>query len=650
MHVQSVGNSNNVNNFQTVETLERRTGGGDPDAAYVALQSDNALFNTLNRNPTGDVTAAFKQEFAAAASDPAAFHALLQSSFGDSYDRTAAEELRQQALRGDFSWLPDVRFVDGETLQGANGAYDAASGTVLLNADLLGNTALLSRTYAEEVGHHLDTLLNGSDAVGDEGEIFRRLLFGEKLSATQLATIRAENDHGTIVVDGKELQVEFWGPLAGVGKWASKAADSAVDFVKDVGESAVDAVSDAGTAVADFVGGGVKAVSRGVAEVASRVYEALRVAWDTGSNWVSDVYDVVEDAVKATGNSVARAARQAWEALVEHARQLWDNVRFTAEALWTFGRDVVTNLAEGDFAGAWEACKTAFDDIVFKLPGRLMSDALDLLDGVVLATIELIPIAPVRDAMRDQAERLLESARTVVMGVHDTWVGISRNLFEAGGDIAEGLGKLAVLDPEGFSDIGNGLLKVVQTPVDAAVFLTAKAASAIQTSLHLEPPGRELTDAEVARLRPIFGDSIDYDQVRVKEGNAGVFSTNARPFVLGNTIYLKNDDDEGLLEHEMVHVWQHQNGGTDYMSEAVLADMKGGAYEWGPDVPQVPFGELGPEQQAEFIEDAAIEGAFTVTPPAFPPDYEPRAGVTLDELNAYLTEAVRLLRSGNGTP
>ena len=41
--------------------------------------------------------------------------------------------------------------------------------------------------------HHLDTLLNTENTVGDEGEMFRRLLGGEKFDEDQLAAIRADN-------------------------------------------------------------------------------------------------------------------------------------------------------------------------------------------------------------------------------------------------------------------------------------------------------------------------------------------------------------------------------------------------------------------------------------------------------------------------
>ena len=56
--------------------------------------------------------------------------------------------------------------------------------------------------YTEEAGHALDQIINqGKDAEGDEGALFQKTLLGEKLGATEIAKLKAENDHG--VLQGK---------------------------------------------------------------------------------------------------------------------------------------------------------------------------------------------------------------------------------------------------------------------------------------------------------------------------------------------------------------------------------------------------------------------------------------------------------------
>src|SRR5688572_2732103 len=74
---------------------------------------------------SADVQATFRQQFGELAADPKKFHDTLRTVFGEGYDAKQAESYRQKALAGDFSWLPPVKWVSAETLQGANGAYDS---------------------------------------------------------------------------------------------------------------------------------------------------------------------------------------------------------------------------------------------------------------------------------------------------------------------------------------------------------------------------------------------------------------------------------------------------------------------------------------------------------------------------------------------
>jgi Ca2+-binding RTX toxin-like protein len=66
----------------------------------------------------------------------------------------------------------------------------------------------------EEIGHKLDRVLNGSvDSPGDEGAIFRSLVTGQRLSPEMWAGLRAEDDHATILLDGKQIAIEKEDPI-----------------------------------------------------------------------------------------------------------------------------------------------------------------------------------------------------------------------------------------------------------------------------------------------------------------------------------------------------------------------------------------------------------------------------------------------------
>jgi hypothetical protein len=192
------------------------------------------------------------------AQDPAAFKNLLSTSFGDAYDSEKAEGIRQKVLRGDMSWLPKVKYVDDASLPSGCGAYDKASGTVYLSERLRGQPTAAVEVFSEEVGHHLDAQLNTKDSPGDEGEIFRRTLSGESLSARRLAEIRSEDDRGVVRIDGREVEVEYF-----FGKVFKKIGGAIKKGIQKVGGAVAKVAKGVGSAVKK-VGGVVKKVGQGL--------------------------------------------------------------------------------------------------------------------------------------------------------------------------------------------------------------------------------------------------------------------------------------------------------------------------------------------------------------------------------------------------
>ena len=175
----------------------------------------------------------FKDNIKALAGDKSEFHQFMKTVYGDRYDPNIVETLRNKALSGDFDFLPKVKFVGSDSLRGNHAAYDAKSGTIYLNENLKADPEKLAAYYAEEAAHHIDTLFGKGDAKGDEGEMFRRVLSGEALTQTQINEIRAENDTGTIVVDGKEIEVEF-GLFSKIKKGLKKIGRALENSVKSV--------------------------------------------------------------------------------------------------------------------------------------------------------------------------------------------------------------------------------------------------------------------------------------------------------------------------------------------------------------------------------------------------------------------------------
>ena len=86
-------------------------------------------------------------------------------------------------------------------------------------------------------------------------------------------------------------------------------------------------------------------------------------------------------------------------------------------------------------------------------------------------------------------------------------------------------------------------------------------------------PSRSLTDAEIVLARSIFGDAIDYARVRIHDRKWWPLQHRQMAMAPDGNLWLsragsiwcddfceRSIDRQGLFIHEMVHVWQHQQG------------------------------------------------------------------------------------------
>jgi hypothetical protein len=249
--------------------------------------------------------------------------------------------------------------------------------------------------------------------------------------------------------------------------------------------------------------------------------------------------------------------------------------------------------------------------------------------------------------------------------------GLIRSTFEGIGKVASGIGNILNPAPllklfsgdfagawedfkgnvsKGASQIGNGLVQaVIQGPFDLAVVTLQNGISAIQTAIGVEPVGRELKDTEIAELRKVYGNTLDYSQIRIKEGSLGLNNLLAAHTV-GNTIYLPTgNSDLPTLVHEAAHAWQYQNGGTDYIGESLWNQFKGwvsggdrgDAYAYDEQIKAgKSWADLNPEQQASVIEDAYKSGLFD----------DPNATISRGgtDVTAFFRDAIAQMRAGKG--
>jgi len=290
----------------------------------------------------------------------------------------------------------------------------------------------------------------------------------------------------------------------------------------------------------------------------------------------------------------------------------------------------------------------------------------------------------VRNFLGEAKDRIVDAGTTIGNSIVEGVTGFGRSVFEGIGQTLTGIGQTLNPAPlgklfqgdfsgawndfrnnvsNGVQNIGGGLIKgTVQAIVDTAVVGLNGLVSSVQTLVGAEPKGRSLTEAETAELRKVYGDSIDYSDIRLKEGNLGL-ANGLAPHTIGNTIYIPegwlNPNDPNyqanrneLLVHETAHSWQYQNGGTDYIGESLWNQFKGwasggsrdAAYNYEQPISEgKSWAELNPEQQAHLLDEAYSRGLFDNPNASFV-----TAGGT--DITAYVRDAINQMRNGQGAP
>ena len=138
--------------------------------------------------------------------------AAAQEALMLSGETQALTDLVKQWSAGVFSGVPPIVLLSARDMNGAMGAYVNSTGTIYLNTDWLVGASTDHQVMAvltEELGHHLDGLLNAVDTPGDEGEYFGQLLTASVIVNTLSNTTKAQDDSGLIRIDGLAIPAEY---------------------------------------------------------------------------------------------------------------------------------------------------------------------------------------------------------------------------------------------------------------------------------------------------------------------------------------------------------------------------------------------------------------------------------------------------------
>ena len=121
---------------------------------------------------------------------------------------------------------------------------------------------------------------------------------------------------------------------------------------------------------------------------------------------------------------------------------------------------------------------------------------------------------------------------------------------------------------------------------------------------------RPLTAKEMTLLQPIFGKSIDYKRVRIDESAYLGPKQKHFCYVSFYTINSWGSMNDGLLIHEMVHIWQFQQMGSVYIPRALAAQHSKVGYNYGGAPKIIEWAskngrltDFNLEQQADIVAD-----------------------------------------------
>ena len=273
--------------------------------------------------------------------------------------------------------------------------------------------------------------------------------------------------------------------------------------------------------------------------------------------------------------------------------------------------NAISNAAEAVGDAVTDVVDTVTDAVggVVETVGNAVADGLDAAAGAVSG----IPgVGGFLSGALGWASNVVSGATqfvaTAIRAVGNIVANVAGGLIKVAGGVLGGVlsGDFGVAG-EGLSDMGTAIFGGI-------VAILGTGVAFVQGVFFLQPGERPLTADELAILMRVYRGSVNFWNVRIIEGWAGLFSVNDRPFTLGNRMYMKDYDpakDSDTLVHECGHVWQNQNEGTKYIGGALWAQWTlKDAYSWEDELAggKTEWIDFNKEAQAAFIEDVYRSG------------------------------------------
>ncbi len=116
--------------------------------------------------------------------DSPTFAEDMAIAFGENANDDTISAFQTDWANGEFPDFPEIEIVDGNEINDVNGAFSQDTGKIYLNQDFVnenvGNIDVIAGVLLDQYGHFIDSMINETDAPGDEGYIFARLVQRER--------------------------------------------------------------------------------------------------------------------------------------------------------------------------------------------------------------------------------------------------------------------------------------------------------------------------------------------------------------------------------------------------------------------------------------------------------------------------------------
>lgn len=257
---------------------------------------------------------------------------------------------------------------------------------------------------------------------------------------------------------------------------------------------------------------------------------------------------------------------------------LWGSIKRGVKKVANTVEDFVNDVAD-ELGNAVQAVGDGINDALNWVGGKLkIKPVFSWLGGIVKGVFSLVGV--------------------VIKGVFGIVGGIVGGIIKIVGGIFTWQGSL-ILD---------GLWDIISPILGTVLLVLGKGYSVVASIFHLQRFERPLTRQEEQQLKTIFKDSLTYYVIRIIEGYVGLLGSRTEGRTIGNTIYMKTTTVP-LLVHETTHVWQYQQSGNRYASDALAAQWTNTGqeeYDWQREINvlhKMQWTEFNHEAQARFFED-----------------------------------------------